>query len=168
MDETQLSARKCFRVLTWAGHLPRIKADTKLPHMTGLCTISAAWAVFQSIIILKDLKSLKLLVYYTALTSFASSCSGWITGDVFTMFAIEFCSQLSLYRLPLPSNIADEPVLLLLDRHISRRNITGLMIFYLFHIDILIIPSHTAHVIQPFDVGIAGRLKADFNQQLQQ
>jgi hypothetical protein len=90
---------------------------------------SALGLPFKSIIIRKDLKSLKSLLHYTALTSFASSCSGWITGDVFTMFAIYFCSQLSLYRLSLPSDIADELVLLLLDGHISQRNITALMIF---------------------------------------
>jgi hypothetical protein len=136
--------------------------------VTGLYTISAAGVVFKSILILKDLKSLKSLVHYTALTSFASSCSSWITGDVFTMFAIDFCSQLSLYRLSLPSDIADEPVLLLLDGHISQRNITALMVFYSFNVDILIIQGHTTHVLQPFDVGIAAALKAEFKQQLQQ
>jgi hypothetical protein len=88
MDEAQLSARRCFRELTGAGHLPLIKAETKLPRVTELCTISAAAVVFKSIIILKDLKSLISLVHYPGLTSFASSCSGWITGDVFTMFTI--------------------------------------------------------------------------------
>jgi hypothetical protein len=164
MEKNQLSARKRFRVLTGAGHLPLIKAETKLPRVTGLCTISAAGVVFKSIIILKDLKGLKSLVHYTALTSFASSCSGWITGDIFTMFAIDFCSQLSLYRLSLPSDIADKPVLLLLDGHISRMNITPLMIFYLLNVDILIIPGHTTHILQSFDVGIAVPLKAKFKQ----
>jgi hypothetical protein len=70
--------------------------------------------------------------------------------------------------LSLPSDIADEPVLLLLDGYISGRNITALMIFYLFNVDILIIPGHTTHVLQPFDVGIAAPLKAEFKQQLQQ
>jgi hypothetical protein len=145
MEDTQLSAGKRFRVLTGAGHLPLIKAETKLPHVMGLCTMSAAVVVFESIIIFKVLKSLKLLVHYTALILFASFCSGRIIGNVFTMLAIDFCSQISLYRLLLPSDIADEPVLLLLDGHISRKNITALMIFYLFNIDILIIPGHTTH-----------------------
>jgi hypothetical protein len=68
----------------------------------------------------------------------------------------------------LPSDIPDEPVLLLLDGHISRRNITALMIFYLSNVDIFIIPGHTTHVLQSFDVGIAAPLKAEFKQQLQQ
>jgi hypothetical protein len=52
-DETQLSARKRFRVLTDASHLPLIKAETKLHRLTGLCMISARGAVFKPIIILK-------------------------------------------------------------------------------------------------------------------
>jgi hypothetical protein len=70
--------------------------------------------------------------------------------------------------MSLPSDIADEPVLLLLDGHVSRRNVTALMIFYLFNVDILIIPGRTTHVLQPFDVSIAAPLKAEFKQQLQQ
>jgi hypothetical protein len=136
--------------------------------VTGLCTISAAGVVLKSIIILKDLKGWKSLLHYNALTLFASSCSGWITGDIFTMFAIDFCSQLNLYHLSLPSYIADEPVLLLLDGHISQRNITVLMTFYLFNVDIWIIPCHTTHVLQPFDVGIAAPFIAEFKQQLRQ
>jgi hypothetical protein len=68
------------------------------------------------------------------------------------MFAIDFCSQPSLYRLSLPSDIADEPVLLLLDGHISRRNTMALTFFNLFNVDILIVPGHTTHVLQPFNV----------------
>jgi hypothetical protein len=92
LDETQLSARKRFRVPTGAGHLPLIKAETKLPHLTGLCTVSAGGAVFKPIIILKVLKSLKSLANYTGLASFASSSSGWVTSDLFLMFAFAFCA----------------------------------------------------------------------------
>jgi hypothetical protein len=43
-----------------------------------------------------------------------------------------------------------------------------LMIFYLFNVNILVIPGHTTHVLQPFDVGIAAPLKTEFKQQLKQ
>jgi hypothetical protein len=69
MDKTQLSARKRFRVLIGAGNLPLTKAETKLPHLTGLCTISVGGAVFKPIIILKGLKGLKSLANYTRLAS---------------------------------------------------------------------------------------------------
>jgi hypothetical protein len=168
MEDMQLLVRKRFRGLTGPGHPPLTKAETKLPHVTQLCTISVGGVVFKSIIILKNLKSLKSLVRYTALTSFAFLCSCWIAGGVFTMFAIDFCSQLSLYRFSFPEDIADQPVLLLLDAPISPRNITALMIFYLFNVDILVISRHTTDVLQPFDVGIAAPLKAEFKQELPQ
>jgi hypothetical protein len=164
MDETQLSARKRFRVLTGAGHLPLIKAEMKVPHLTGLCTISAGGAVFKSIIILKELKSLKSLADYTCLASFASSSSGWITGDLFLLFPIDFCAQLSVYQLSLPPDLFEEPALLILDSHISRANITALMIFCLFNVDVLLLPGHKTHVLQTFNVGIASPLKSKFKQ----
>jgi hypothetical protein len=108
MDETHLSARKWFRVLTGVGHLPLIKTETKLPHLTRLCTISAGGAVSKPIIILKELKSLKSLANDASLASFASSFSGWITSDLFLMFAMDFCVQLRVYRLSLPPDLFQE------------------------------------------------------------
>jgi hypothetical protein len=82
------------------------------------------------------------------------------------MLAIDFCAQLSVYRLSLPPDLFEEPARLIPDGHISRANITALMIFCLFNVDILILLGHTTHVLQPFDVGIASPLKSEFKQQL--
>jgi hypothetical protein len=168
MDETQLSARKRFRVLTSHGHLPLVKAEAKLPHITGVCTVSAGGTVFRPLLILKQLKSLKSLSMFTSLASFASSATEWITNELFVMFAIDFCGQVRLYRLSLPPDIADEPVLLILDGHISRANLTALMIFCLFNVDVLILPGHTTHVLQPLDVAVNSPLKTEFKNQLTQ
>jgi hypothetical protein len=159
MNETQLSAQKKFRVPTIAGKLPLVKAQGKLPHLTGVCTISAAGTCFRPIVILKQLYQLKSLKQFENDTSFATSANGWITSDLFLMFAIDFCAQLSFYRLQLPDEIADDPVLLILDGHGTRRNLRAMMIFDLFNVDVLILPGHTTHVLQPFDVGIASPLK---------
>jgi hypothetical protein len=164
MDETQLSARKRFRVLTDLGHLPLVKAESKLPHITGVCTISAAGTVFRPIIILKRLKSLKSLSAFVHLASFASSASGWITGDLFAMFAIDFCAQLSVYRLSLPPELANKSVLLILDGHATRGHLLALLIFSLFNVDVLILPGHTTHVLQALDVAINSPLKTEFKR----
>jgi hypothetical protein len=166
MDETQLSARKRFRVLTGSGHLPLVKAESKLPHITGVCTISAAGTVFRPIIILKRLKSLKSLSSFVHLASFASSESGWITGDLFAMFAIDFCAQLSVYRLTLPPELANKSVLLILDGHATRGHLLALLIFSLFDVDVLILPGHTTHVPQALDVAINSPLKTEFKRLL--
>jgi hypothetical protein len=168
MDETQLSSRKRFHVLAVNGHYPLVKAEAKLPHLTGVCTISAGGAVFRPIIILKQLKSIKSLCQFSHLASFASSSPGWITGDLFIMFALDFCAQLSLYRMSLPPELVDEPVLLILDGHGSRAKVTALMIFALFNVDVLILPGHTTHVLQALDVGVNSPLKVKFKELLAQ
>jgi hypothetical protein len=163
MDEAQLTARKRFRVLTDAKHLPLVKAEAKLPHITGVCTVSAGGTVFRPMIILKKLKSLKSLVQYTHLASFASSASGWITGD---LFAINFCAQLSVHRLTLPPELMYDRGLLILDGPATRGNLLALLIFALFNVDVLILPGHTTHVLQALDVVINSPLKAEFKRLL--
>jgi hypothetical protein len=167
MDETQLSAKKRFRVLTVAGKLPLVKAQSKLPHLTGIVTISAGGACFRPIVILKSIKTLKSLTQFCDHTAFATSLNGWITGDLFLMFAIDFCAQLTFYRLQLPDAIAKHRVLLVLDGHGTRRNVLAMMIFDIFGVDVLILPGHCTHVLQAFDVGIASALKTEFKKLLQ-
>jgi hypothetical protein len=82
------------------------------------------------------------------------------------MFAIDFCAQLSVYRLSLPPDLFEEPALLILDGHISRPNITALMVFCLFNVDVLILPGHTTHVLRPLDIVIASSLKSECRHQL--
>jgi hypothetical protein len=115
---------------------------------------------------LKELKGLKSLANCTGLASSAFSSSDWITGDLFLMFAIDFCAQLSVYRLSLPPDPSEEPTRLILDGHISRGNITALTIFCLFNVDALILPGQKTHVLQHFDVGVASPLKSEFKQKL--
>jgi hypothetical protein len=152
--------------LTIAGKLPLIKAQSKLPHLTGLCTISASGACFRPIVILKSLQKLKSLEEFQDYTSFATSANGWITSDLFLMFAIDFCAQLQLYRMNLPDAIAGHRVLLILDGHSTRRNVLAMLIFDFFGVDVLILPGHCTHVLQPFDVGLASGLKAEFKKLL--
>jgi hypothetical protein len=166
MDETQLSAKKRFRVLTVAGKLPLVKAQSKLPHLTGLCTISASGACFRPIVILKSLQKLKSLEEFQDYTSFATSTNGWITTDLFLMFTIDFCAQLTLYRVNLPDDIARQRVLLILDGHATRRKAMAMLIFDFFGVDVLILPGHCTHVLQPFDVGLASALKNEFKKLL--
>jgi hypothetical protein len=105
-------------------------------------------------------------VQFTHLASFASSSSGWITGDLFAMFAIDFCAQLSVYRLTLPPEMVHDSILLILDGHPTRGNLLALLIFSLFNVDVLILPGHTTHVLQALDVVINSPLKAEFKRLL--
>jgi hypothetical protein len=97
LDETQLMARNRFNVLTGAGNFPLMKLEAKFPHITRVCNISVTEIAFRPIIILKQLMNIKSLISSPQLASFASFTSGWITTDLFTMFAIDFGAQLSHY-----------------------------------------------------------------------
>jgi hypothetical protein len=91
MHEEQLSARKLFRGLVDMHVLSLVEAETKVAHITGMCTVCAGGDRFRPIVILKQAMSLELLAQFNNLASFASSTSGWTTSDLFAMFAIDFC-----------------------------------------------------------------------------
>jgi hypothetical protein len=52
------------------------------------------------------------------------------------------------------------PCLLILDGHTSRQCPAALELLQLFHVIVLIMPSHTSHVLQMFDIELAGPLKS--------
>jgi hypothetical protein len=163
-DETMVSGMKRFRVLAEMGKLPLVKAETKLPHLTAMCAISASGIAFKPFIVLPNLKGLKKLAEIPDV-HFATSLTGWMNRNVFLAWTICFCSELSVYRLTLPEGIRDEPVLLILDGHNSRVNLTALMILDLFNVDVLCLPAHSTHVVQPIDVAVAAPLKTYFKQE---
>jgi hypothetical protein len=59
------------------------------------------------------------------------------------------------------------PVLLILDSHNSRQKSAALHLLQLFRVEVLILPSHTAHLIQMFawstdPISMAGTVRKDF------
>jgi hypothetical protein len=83
---------------------------------------------------------------------------------MFLIWVIFFLSDLFLYRQSLPQEVREEKVLLVLDGHQSRSNLEALWLLYLFDVEVLIIPGHTSHVLQPFDLTIASPLKTYLSQ----
>ena len=57
-------------------------------------------------------------------------------------------------------------VLLIVDGHSSRSNPNSLKLLRENDIELLILPAHLTHLLQPFDVGIAGTLKMLFRKSL--
>jgi hypothetical protein len=166
MHEMQLSALKTFNVLVGQGRLSLADAQTKLPHITGVCTVSAGGAVFRPMIILKQLENLETLAQFTHLASFASSASGWITSDLFAVFAIDFCAQLSVYRLSLPPALAGKSVLLILAAEDSRMNLLAAMVFRQSNVDVLVLPGCTTQVLHPVETTLTAPLNARFKDRL--
>lgn len=106
----------------------------------------------------------KDLEFFKSHAFFTSSSSGWITKDLFTAFAIYFCHEISLFRI---EHKISEDIWLILDGHRSRINSMAIEYFAKNRVNVLILPSRTSHVCQPFDVGLASPMKRrikDFSQ----
>ena len=163
MDETMLNGKKRFKVLCTNGKLP-LSPSLSLPHITGVVTICAYGKCFDPMFILPAKKKLKELDELNCFIT--SSPSGWMTKRLFLIYSIFLISQIQLYRLSLPKELADEPILLVADGHISRMSFYSNLLFHLFNIDLLILPAHSTHIMQPFDVSLAAPLKVEFIKQL--
>ena len=166
VDETMLTAKRRLKVLARNGKLPLIPDAVKVPHLTGCVTFSASGFVFDPLIILPNKKTLRTLQEYTGLAYFSSSTAWWMTSQIFIYYSILLICQLSCYRLTLPENLRNERILLLSDGHPSRFNFTSALIFYLFNVDLVLIPPHTSHLLQAFDVAVASPLKANFKEEI--
>lgn len=164
MDETMLSAKRRFKVLCQKGILPLIPETIKLPHFTGCVTFSASGKVFEPLVILPNKRTLKSLEEFSGLLYFAGTIAGWMTLNTFTYYSILIVCQISNSRLTLPDELREEPILLLVDGHPSRFNFLAAYILHLFNIDLVLIPAHTSHILQAFDVGLASPLKTYFKE----
>ena len=92
----------------------------------------------------------------------ASSLKGYMTRDLFLVWAILFINWMSQYWLTIDPHLRRQKALLILDAHLSRE--CPLAIYYLaiYNIDVLTLPAHTTHVLQLFDVGLASPMKKKF------
>lgn len=166
MDETMLTAKRRLKVLAQKGQLPLIPEAVKVPHLTGCVTFTASGYLFEPLIILPEKKTLRTLTEYSGLAYFAGSAAGWNTRNLFIYYVLILVCQLSSYRLSLPEKLRDERILLLLDGHPSRFSFKACLILYLFDVDMVLIPPHTSHLLQAFDVSVASPLKTYFKENL--
>jgi hypothetical protein len=172
MDETSLSGAKKFKVLKVPLEglhysLPLIVQEGKLPHLTGCITVSAAGKLFKPMVILPNLKKLKGLSKFTDHASFASSSTGWMTTELFTIWARDIVAQISWYRQQdLPAELRQEWIVIVLDGHVSRFNFQACHLLNWARIGVLLLPPHSTHVTQPVDVGLTAPVKTAFKSKL--
>lgn len=105
----------------------------------------------KTLILLPNKKAIMNIEEFIGECLLSSTESGRMNKDTFVLYAITFCSQITQYRLTLPTKIRNEPKLLIVDGHPSRRSYLANYIFSCFNIDFLILPGHTSHALQPFD-----------------
>jgi hypothetical protein len=172
MDETSVSGAKRFKVLRMRGAkgqgtLPLMVEESKLPHLTGGITVSAAGKLFNPMIILPKLKHLKSLEEFVPTVSFASSVSGWMNRDLFQVWTLDILEQISRYRITeLPESLQDQWIVLIIDGHVSRLDFESNLLFHSAKVCMIVLPGHTTHVLQPIDVGLTSPIKTNFKYKL--
>ena len=165
-DETMLESKGKSKVLTPDRVVEIIgEADPQIPHLTSICCHNVLGERVPPFLILGGLihlpPELKPFVDRGQIWV-ASSQSGWQTRDTFLFWVLCFINWMSSYRIRLSSAIANQPALLIMDGHVSRECPIALMLLRYHNIQVLILPSHTSHVLQMFDVGLASPLKRKF------
>lgn len=172
-DETMMSTTYRGKILLPDDDEPHsiLKNEFKVPHITALCVHNVIGVHPPPFIILPGIQHLPAELNEFAESGrawFSSSTSGWMTRDLFFLFAIHFINWLSQYRTTLSASLRDLRALLIMDGHTSRECPLALLLLRNAKVDVLIIPGHTSHVTQMFDVVLASALKSTYTKILNQ
>jgi hypothetical protein len=166
-DETHVSTNKSFKVLHQEGTLPLRSATGSMPHFSAMMAISAMGYRFSPTFILPQSHALPNdLDCYRERAYFISSETGWMNQRCFLLWARFFLAELSIYKQTLPRELWQHKFLLILDGHSSRWTLEAMALFQANNVDVLIMPSHCTHLLQPFDVALAGPLKSFMRAEL--
>ena len=166
-DETMLSAKRAYKAVTDKEDMHAVSCS--LPpyqHMSAIVTVCGSGEVVPPFIILSNLQKLPAdLDDLSSQAWWSSSANGWVTKRLFTCWAINLAHWLTKYRERIDVS-PDARALLFLDGHASRINFSALEYLSRAHCDVVILPAHTSHITQAFDVGIASTLKAAYKRLL--
>jgi hypothetical protein len=139
--------------------LPVLK-PTPIYHLTFLFLVTADGQHLPSTVIVpswydtSQLSEYRNENYHVRLTQ-----KGWVTTD---LFEDVMRSDVMKWIEERRKTITDEKrkrALLILDGHPSRRNLTLWKDFAAADVDVVIIPAHTSHLLQPLDLGVNAAFK---------
>lgn len=168
-DETALTTNRKFRVVVPANEFPIVENSKINTHITAMLTITPNAHVFPPFIILKDLSNIPHdLIDMIEHCSFISTMTGWMNTNAFTKWCIFICHQIQMWRTTMPHYLASQRILIVIDGHNSRLNPGGIKYLHDNAIDILTLPAHCSHVMQPFDVVFCNVLKTEHGKILRQ
>ena len=167
MDETSAFCTKNLKVVVPEGYQPFAECLGMDTHVTVAFCFSASGWYPKPFMIFEDLRTYPVGVgFYGDAIVCASQRSGWMTRWLFFHWAVHFVHELSHYRLTLPPQLRNARVTLLVDGHTSRYNSKACSYLYDHGVDLVMIPPHTSHAIQPFDIGIAAPFKCRTKQRI--
>ena len=168
VDETMMEKTTSNKVIIPDSMKQYIEpAPPEMPHITAMCATSVFAMKPPLFIILSGLKHIpdELNIYVnTGKIWLVSTPSGWMNRFAFALWAFHFAIWYNTSKDAMQSSFIHKWGLIVLDGHTSRENPLALEILRDAGINVLVLPSHTTHVMQMFDVGLAGALKNRFTQ----
>lgn len=166
VDETMINSKFKGKVLIQEENDDKILRKLfKIPHITAVCCHTANGSKVPPMFILPDIQHLPAELYdfdQSGRAWFCSSPSGWMCRDLFLLWTIHFVNWLSVYRRTLSAAIRNKRALLICDGHSSRECPIALLLLRNAGVDVLVLPGHTTHVTQMFDVVLAAPLKIEY------
>lgn len=162
MDETGLSTvpNKLPKVLTTKGKklVGKVSSAERGQLVTAVCCMSAV-GVYVPPALIFPRKRMKEELYLNAPpgTLKLISDSGFINTELFYQWIVHFKN----FTKP----TEDAPVLLILDNHSSHRDLQVIQYCRHNHIDLLSLPPHASHKMQPLDIGFFGPLKSSYSRE---
>ena len=157
-DETGMSSNRAFRILTDDLQLRVTQADIEQSHISAMLCFSAAGATMEPFLIFPKRETAFDELSDIDDITIATSSNGWMTSHLWDIWTILFVSYISRRR---EENVLerDKAVILFVDGHASRLSPFGMRLLKRFNVICIVFPSHSTHVLQPFDVCIAAPLK---------
>ena len=139
-----------------------------MPHISGMMCHNVVGNKLPPFIILSELKKLPSELEELVASGqiwVGSTKNGYMTKEMFLIWVFHFINWLSDFRSKMPNcHLRDANAMLIMDGHNSRENPLALTLLRRFRVSVLILPSHTTHVLQMFDVGLASPLKKEFTE----
>ena len=169
-DETMLSAKRAYKCLTVDANPQAVTLEApRKQHITAMITLSAVGESVPPFLVLSNLQRLpNSLAGLHSRAWFASSANGWMTRFLFLDWVVCFCHWLTAYRARLGGRFLTSPAALIVDGHSTRLNPAALAYLMRNNVRPIILPAHSSHITQPFDVAVAASFKSEFKKTMAQ
>lgn len=161
MDETMVRSTST-KLKVIAPHTcvdPKITIDDQMFHITVCFCVSGAGEHCKPLVILPKVLFPEELDQFADYFAWSGQSSGWITREIFEQWTIKiFMPYVETIRRR-SSEFSHCRALLLVDSHSSRAAPETLQMLHDNNVDVLTIPSHTSHLLQPLDRGVNSTFK---------
>ena len=160
-DETGLASKRIFRILTDEKGL-RVSVDGQaIPHISCMLCYSEAGSKMKPFFIFPKRETMFSELEDIPDIFVGTSSNGWMTSHLWDIWCISFVSMITEKRERRELS-PEKAVLLFVDGHLSRLSPFGMRILHQYNIVCLVFPSHTSHILQPFDVDVSAPLKNEY------